>query len=272
MNLPFSHSLKLTLLSLACAASAMAQSIVFSNWPAPVTGGPNDPLAGNTYSYSTAANLASEMGDRVQLAGTDRYVTGGRFLLSSFNISSTAPSDVPPFPMDWVVRFYSLTTSGPISAGPLLGSATVTAMVPYRPTPFPRPLPQTGDFGAIMFEVAFDSSSSPILVTDQIIFTLGPATFTNTGPAAGVNIALQISSSETVLGVNVNNNSFWRRLNSTGNLTSTTRDTGIPASDTYAPYMELMAAPVPEPSTWALIIGGLSLCVAAWYRRDKRVA
>ena len=259
--------LRAALLSLAATSAALAQSVVYSNWPAPVNTGPNQPLLGNTWSYSLTGNQTYEVGDRIQLAGTDRWVVGGRFLLSSWNVSSLPQGDAnfpAPFDMDWVLRFYATDTSGPTPAqGAFLGQTTVTVSVPYRPTPWPN--------SGILFEATFDNSANPIFVTDDVIVTFGKANWPTTNPLeAPVNVGLQINSSETVTGFNVDHSDFWLRQTGSFNpLNPAPRDSGVPG-DSYSPYIELIAAATPEPSAWPLIAGTLALGLAATRRRSRQ--
>ena len=220
-----------------------------------------NPLPGNVPSYGYAANGIDEQFDRVTLAAGGRYLQSITLTLSDFALYSTYANNpmysgnTTGYNQALTVDFYDGAT-GMI----LLGTDTLTTLVPWRPETTPNCANDTANpkgygpncYHGIAFNVTFDFTGQNIRLPDDVYFGLafntqvhgdsptgtdGPYNSLNLGTGPGATIGTDDASYMTNVSARI-------VTNAVGN--------------------------VPEPSTVALFGIAMVGLVAASRRRTRR--
>ena len=230
----------------ASAAVPAADSVVFD---ATVT-----PLPGNLPSQGFQATQTAELGDAVQLGGTNRVLRSATVTMSDWAKASDYPS-LPASGWTHPITFnvYNVDNSSGVPApGALVGSVTKAVTIPWRPEAdpvncetFPTKWFSSTDhtcYNGLAFNVTFDLSAiGP--VPDEIIY--GIAYNTNTweahpiglpGPYESLNVGLNTAT--PTVGTDVEPDAvFWSTMTpgnyadgGLGGVGTFRRDTG------WAPY------------------------------------
>jgi hypothetical protein len=236
----------------ACVVSGvLAQSTIYSNIPAP--------LAGNYTSLGYQATSTSEFGDRINFAGTDRYL-----LSATVTVSSWARSEdfggAATFTHPMTLNIYGAGSGA--TPGALLGTVTQTMTIPFRPTGYA--------FNGIAANLTFDLSGLGLTAPDSIVFglayntqTYGASPVGVAGPWNSLNFGLNTAAGGGItVGSNDNlDDTMWNTSfagfytdGGAGGVGTFRADTGWSG---FAPMIEFTAVPVPGAAA-ALGIGGLA--------------
>lgn len=230
-----------------------------------------DPLPGNLPSQPYQAQQATEVGDYVQFAGTERNLSSVTVTLSSWAKHSEYPTmPAAGFNHDLTLNIYNVDNSGLTPAlGSLIKSITKNFVMQWRPEGDPT-CPDTG-YGAgfgwrasptqcyngFAFNIVFDLSSEGITLPDEIIYGIASNTQSYGTPALGVagpydslNFALNNISAPST-GTDVEPDAvFWNTITASwysdgglGGIGTFRRDTGWTP---YVPAIRFDIAPTPS--------------------------
>ncbi|HZW06841.1 MAG TPA: hypothetical protein VFF65_06930 [Phycisphaerales bacterium] len=243
---------------LACAGSAMGQSVIYSNIPAV--------LAGNYPSQPFQAQQTFEFGDRVNFGGSDRQLQSATVTMSSWARSEDY-GNATSFTHPLTLNIYAAGSGG--SPGALLGSVTQVQTILFRPTVWNNP--DTGNpYGGIACNVTFDLSGLNLIAPNSIVWgieyntqTYGDNPMGSDGPWNSLNVALNTAAGG---GVTAGSNddldavmwntatAGWYADGGAGGVGTFRQDTGWTG---YTPMIEFSA--VPTPASAALLgLGGLT--------------
>lgn len=264
-------------LLLSAALSAQAD-VIYNSIPSP--------LPGNYPSLGYQATSTREAGDQIAFAGTARQLDTVTVGMSSWALFSTYANDPryntnqASFEHLLTLTLYNVDTTGPVpAAGSVIGSVTKNAAIPFRPESSTactggRWSDANGNcFSGLAFTVAFDFTSSGIVLPNQVIFGLsfntqsyGASPIGLDGPYNSLNLGLPDAG--PTVGTDVNPDAIFWNTGHAPFLTSGTA--GVFSEDTtwtgYVPAVRVDASNVPEPSLLGLL--GLGLIAAA--RRARR--
>jgi len=209
---PFTKPVSRCLPTRALAVLLGAGSVLLGSLPAGAAGAIYDsipaPLPPNVPSIGYEATSASEFGDDIIFAGTDRFVTTVQLTMSAW-----APnSDFPSMPSGgWnhpiTLNIYAVDNSGANpAAGALLQSVTRTFLIPWRPaadpscaTPTAWRAADTNCYNGFAFDITFDVNAA--ISANEVIFGIvyntadyGPALIHAAGPYNSLNVGLRDTS------------------------------------------------------------------------------
>jgi hypothetical protein len=168
------------------------------------------PLPPNVVSLGYEATSASEFGDDVIFAGSNRFVT-----TVALTMSAWAPnSDFPSMPAGgWshpiTLNIYAVDNSGASPAvGTLLSTVTQSFLIPWRPEAdpsCPNPTawraPDTQCYNGYAFNITFNVNA--VIDANEVVFGIvyntadyGPAPIHSAGPYNSLNVGLRDTSSD----------------------------------------------------------------------------
>jgi hypothetical protein len=279
--------MKTSLAFLCLAAATLHAATVYSSNPAP--------LPANVASVGYAASHAAEIGELIQLAGTDRILTGATVVMSTWAAESTWETVglSTGYDLAMQLNIYSVDNSGAQpEPGALLASSSQLAFIPWRPEASPGcGNPNSNDVAQYLgsdslchdgmaFTLSFNLSN--VLVPDQVIWGLSFNTFTDGYNPTGVHGPYD--------SLNLGFNNLGPSIGSTPSpgtayLYSTVglayADGGAAGLGTFrqdqgwGSYVGDIAfdatAPVPEPGPVQFVtLGGMMLGLFAWKQRRPR--
>ncbi|MBC7876562.1 MAG: hypothetical protein H7Y59_05265 [Anaerolineales bacterium] len=188
-----------------------------------------NPLPPNIASDGFQATSASEFGDYIHLAGTDRILRTVTVTMSDWALYSDYSSDIrySGDSVNWThpitLNVYNVVAGSPNTAGSLIASVTQTVTIPWRPVADPTCPGGTawraGDslcYNGFAFNATFDLSSVNAVLPNDIIVgvayntqTYGDSPIGVAGPYNSLNVG--IASNQTVsVGTDDNvDNLFW---------------------------------------------------------------
>ena len=159
-----------------------------------------DPLPGNLPSQPYQAQQATEVGDYIQFAGTERNLSSVTVTMSGWAKHSEYPlMSAAGFNHDLKLNIYNVDKSGTTPAlGSLIKSVTRNFVMQWRPEGDPT-CPNTGYgdgfawkasngtcYNGFAFNVTFDLSSEGITLPNEIIYGIASNTQSYGTPALGV--------------------------------------------------------------------------------------
>jgi hypothetical protein len=227
-----------------------------------------DPLPGNLPSQPYQAQQATEVGDYIRFAGTERNLSSVTVTMSSWAKHSEYPlMPAAGFNHDLTLNIYNVDNSGLAPAlGTLIKSVTKNFVMQWRPEADPT-CPggtawkaENGNcYNGKAFNITFDLSSEGITLPDKIIYGIASNTQTYGNPPLGVpgpynslNFALNDISTPSV-GTDVEPDSvFWNTITAgwyadggVGGVGTFRRDT---AWTPYVPAIRFDVTPTPGTS------------------------
>ena len=220
------------------ASAAPTPSVVYNAIPST--------LPPNMASLGFQATQTSEFGDYVHLAGTDRLLKTVTVTMSDWALAS----DYPALPAGgWThpitVNLYNAVPGTPLNTvGSLVGSATQTFTIPWRPAgpvcPTDASAWMASDgqcYHGFAFNITFDLSSQNITLPDDVIVGIayntqsyGSAPIGVGGPYDSLNVGVEGS---TTVGTDDNtDNVFWNTSTAAGYTDGGAGGVGIFREDT----------------------------------------
>jgi hypothetical protein len=154
-----------------------------------------DPLPGNLPSQPYQAQQATEVGDYIHFAGTERNLSSVTVTMSSWAKHSEYPTmPAAGFNHDLKLNIYNVDKSGTTPAlGSLIKSVTRNFVMQWRPEADPMCPGGTAwkaengsCYNGKAFNIVFDLSSEGITLPDEIIYGVASNTQTYGTPALGV--------------------------------------------------------------------------------------
>jgi len=241
------------LLLLTSSLAVCGATTVYDSTPSPLPGG--------VPSLGYQATSASEFGNAINLAGTDRILTTATVVMSDWAKESDYQTvgTTPGYNHPLTLTFYDVGAGGTVGA--VLASITQSVFVPWRPEVY--------GFGGIAFTVNFDFTGLNIVLPDQLIYGLayntelsganpigapGPYNALNFGlatvaPTIGSNVDPDVAYWNTSLGANYADGGA-------GGVGTFRKDTGW-GDPLYSGAISIDAVPAPEPGSFLLLTGGL---------------
>lgn len=146
-------------------------TVVYNNIPSP--------QPGNVPSQGFQCCQTSELGDHVALAGTARRAHSATVLMSSWSLNSNYPTmSAAGYTHPITLNIYNVNSSGPTPAlGTLLGTATQTFLIPWRPVADPTCPGGTAwrsgsgtCYNGYAFTIEFDLRALALTLPDEFIF------------------------------------------------------------------------------------------------------
>ncbi len=228
----------------------------------------------NLPSLGYQATSTSEFGDRIGFAGGPRTLDSVTVRMSNWALQSTyagnpAYTNAAGYDHELTFNIYGAGVGN--LPGALIGTQTITTLVPWRPEADPT-CPNGGTawratdgncYNGLAFDVVFDFSSAGLVLPDDIVFGLafntqsyGSAPEGVEGPYNSLNFGLSAAATE---GTDTDPDAVFWNTSFAGFLTTGTP--GVFSQDTlwagYVPAVEFATTAVPEPGTLAL--AGLAL-------------
>ncbi|MCX6058562.1 MAG: cohesin domain-containing protein [Chloroflexi bacterium] len=238
-----------------------------------------DPLPGNLPSQPYQAQQATEVGDYIHFAGTERNLSSVTVTMSGWALHSEYPAmPAAGFNHDLTLNIYNVDKSGATPAlGSLIKTVTKNFVMQWRPAEDPTNCPtkdnpgyaykwqktpgapDTNCYNGFVFNVVFDLSSEGITLPDEIIYGIASNTQTYGNPPIGVpgpynSLNFALNTTVPSVGTDVEPDAvFWNTITAGwytgGGITGTfRRDTG------WTPYVPAirfdvtLAPPVPGTS------------------------
>ncbi len=206
------------------------------------------PLPGNIPSQGYQATQTAELGDAVELSGTNRVLQTATVTMSDWALASTYGSSSPTWTHPITFNVYNVDSTGTV-LGELIGTVTQTFEIPWRPeadSTCPGGTAWRFDadtcFNGLAFNITFDLSSIP-RVPDKIVY--GIAYNTNTwgaepigapGPYESLNVGLNSNDTVTA-GDIVPDSVFWNTMTAGNYADGGVGGTGTFRQDTgWSPY------------------------------------
>jgi hypothetical protein len=263
------------LLVLSGLFCARASTVVYSSIPTPLP--PNVP------SQSYEGTSTSQFGNAIDLASGPRLLTTITIVMSDWAKESTYETvgSAAGFYVPLTLNLYSFGPGGAV--GPMFGSQTVDAFIPWRPEPTGACPPDTDGerwlasdgncYHGIAATVQFDFTGLNILLPQQLVFGLafntqnyGADPTRVPGPYNSLNFG---SYGDPTVGTNVYPNgayvdALWSGAYNGGGTTGTFRLDNARWGG-YSPEIEINAAP--EPATWLLL--GSAFGLVGVFRRTR---
>jgi len=141
------------------------------------------PLPPNVASLGFESNAVAEFGDLVQLDGTTHGIDSVSVTLSSWAIRSDFPGAAAAgYTHPLTLKIFAVDRTGATPrTGALLGSATQSFLIPWRPEPDPtstsplRPWRASDGrlYAGLAFNLTFDLSALALSLPDEVIYSVG---------------------------------------------------------------------------------------------------
>lgn len=267
-----------TLLGLTGIAGTAMATDIYDTLPSPLP--PNVPSLG----YE--ATSAAEFGDLIQFAGVDRSLQSVTVAMSNWAYESQYETigTSAGFTIDLTLNLYGVGAGDAV--GPLLGTQTVDALIPWRPEPDPADCAPgsnndymgsdgqcyAGSLSTVSFN--FGGLNLPNQVIYGLAFNTETAGYNPTGtpgPYDSLNFAL--ATVPPTVGSNpLPDTAYWNTSyggfytdGGAGGVGTFRQDTG------WTPYSGAVEfdATAPEPGTVAMLLSGIGLLIAGARRKSR---